>query len=112
MPKAAQQSTRRPRATVPAHRLPFVAPLPPAERRDGRTWNFWHAPATGNDIADYAAGRRHADLLLYLLRDEGDHGLLGWAVRDMIRAGTFGPVEIAFLGRIARAARLGAFVAD
>ena len=103
---------RRPRRTSTAHLLPFVAPLPPAERTEARSWNFWQAPATGNDVADYAAGRRYAEILLYHLRNEANFGLLGWAVRDMMRQGSFGPVEIGFLGRIARAARLGAIVDD
>lgn len=70
-------------------RLPFV-----------RGASMWSVVETGNWSADNREGGRFAGDLILLLQ-EGRHApLLGHSVREMVRRGHFGAIEVGFFHRI------------
>lgn len=74
----------------------------------GRT--FWTARPSGDYARDVADGAQRGQTFLLQLRGTGETHMLGWIVRDMIRAGRFGGQEIGFLEAIAVASRRAALL--
>jgi hypothetical protein len=62
--------------------------------------DFWAPERSGDYETDNAAGRRHAEALMRLIRETDNPTIYGSVVRAMTLHGTYGAVEIGFCSRI------------
>jgi hypothetical protein len=61
---------------------------------------FWNEQETGNYWKDCAHGERRAQEFMRVLRARQEGFMMGLMVRDMIRSGRFGGIEVGFFHRI------------
>lgn len=89
--------------TYPITVLPFVRDrIPDADWPHGRA--FWVVNPTGHPVMDSDLGHALAARALDYMRRDDCTPLLGWVVRDMVRNGRCGAVEIGFLHVFAKLA--------